>query len=484
MTRALDNTPPDPATRQAPAPSSSQRWALILGALTSFVVGLDALVVATALPTLHQQYGSGVEQLSWTVNAYQLAFAASILTGSSLGDRLGRRPMFIIGLMLFGLASALCALSPNLAVLIAARALQGVGAGIAVPLALALITDLTPPHLRGKALGIWGAVTGVAVAAGPLVGGAIIEGLTWQWIFWLNVPVTVGIAVAAHRKISHSTATTATLDPAGLALATAGVFGLVYALIMGNSTGWTSPPILAAFVVGAVALALFVVWESRTGHPMLPLSMFANRGFTASCVAGFTLMAGVFGLGFLTAQYLQLALGRGPLAVGLGLLPATALALPLSPLAGRLADRLGERPLVAAGLALQGLGLALIGILVTDTSGYATIVGPLAITGAGVAIAFPTAASSAMRSAGPAEAGIASGISNTFRQAGAVFGVAMCTAIFAANGNYRTAGDFIDGYSPAFVTLGALCCATALIQLALHPARNADTDAVIRPQPS
>jgi len=446
------------ATSTTPdAARAVQQWTLILGSFTSFLVGLDALVVTTALPTLHQEFGTGVEGLSWTVNAYELAFAASILTGSTLGDRFGRRRMFVIGLGVFTGASALCALSPNVDVLIAVRALQGIGGGIAVPLALALITDVTPPDMRGKALGIWGAITGVAVAAGPLVGGAIVDGLAWQWIFWLNVPVGIVIAVLTTQKVGEGHRAFGKVDPVGLALATLGVFGIAQALIRGNDAGWTSASILGGLIGGGITVVLFVIWERRIEFPMMPMKLFRNRSFTGGCVASFVLMAGVFGLGFLTAQYLQLALHNDPLGVGLRLLPATGVALLLSPVAGRLADRIGEQTLVMLGLGLQALGLVLIGALVTDTSGYGTIMGPLFVTGAGIAIAFPTVTTAVMRSVGPVQTGVASGISNTFRQVGAVFGVAIAAAIFATEGSYRTPSEFVDGFRPAFIALGVLC---------------------------
>jgi EmrB/QacA subfamily drug resistance transporter len=457
--------PGQPATTRA-----TRRWTLILGAFTSFLVGLDALVVATALPTLHQDYGGGVETLSWTVNAYQLAFAASILTGSSLGDRFGRRRVFIIGLAVFTVASALCALSPNAGLLIASRAAQGIGGGIAVPLALALITDTTPLQQRGKALGIWGALTGVAVAVGPLVGGAIVDGLAWQWIFWLNVPVGIAVAALATRKIDRDLrARGGRFDPVGLALATLGVFAIAQALIRGNAAGWSAPSVLGGLVGGVVVLVLFVAWERRVAHPMMPMTLLANRGFAAGCIAGFALMAGVYALGFLTAQYLQLALNHGPLGVGIRLLPATALALFLSPVAGRLADRVGDRPIMTLGLTLHGLGLLLIGVLVTSTSSYITIIGPLFVAGTGIAIAFPTVATAVMRTIPPAQTALASGISNTFRQVGAVFGVAVAAAIFSTYGDYESPAQFVDGYGPALTALGVVCVVAAVTAIVVRP---------------
>lgn len=452
------------------------RLTLLLGSLTSFLVGLDALVVTTALPTLHQEFGADVTGLGWTINAYALAVAAAILTGSAAGDRFGRRRVFVIGLVVFTAASAWCALSTTAGMLIVARAVQGVGGGIAVPLSLALITEATPPEQRGKALGIWGAITGVAVAAGPLVGGAVVEGIAWQWVFWLNVPVGVAIVALASTKMAPGERVYRRLDPVGLGAATLGVFALAQAVIRGNDTGWSHWSVLTGLVGGPLALLLFVGWERRTDAPMMPLSLFGNRSFTAGCIAGGVLMAGVFALGFLTAQYLQLALHHQPLGVGVRLLPATALALILSPLAGRLADRIGEGPLVAAGLGMLGGGLLLIGTLVTATSDYRTVIGPLFVAGTGIAIAFPTVATAVMRSAGPTMIGVASGVSNTFRQVGAVFGVAVAAAIFTGYGGYSSPGDFVDGLRPAFVAIGALCAASAAAGLLIRrPATSTAT---------
>jgi EmrB/QacA subfamily drug resistance transporter len=455
-------------------------WTLVVGSLTSFLVGLDALVVTTALPTLHEEFGADVASLSWTINAYALAFAASILTGSAVGDRFGKRRVFVIGLIIFTAASAWCALSPTAEMLIAARAVQGIGGGIAVPLALALITEATPAHSRGKAFGIWGAITGIAVAAGPLVGGAIVEGIAWQWVFWLNVPVGIAVALFATWKIRHGERVFRSADPVGLLIATVGVFGVAQALIRGDGVGWSHWSIGAGLVGGPLALALFVVWERRSPSPMMPLKLFRNRTLTGGCIASFVLMAGVFGLGFLTAQYLQLALHYEPFGVGLRLLPATGMALVISPIAGRLADRIGEAAPIAAGLALLAAGLILIGLLVNSTSGYGTVLGPLFVAGIGIAIAFPTVATAVMRSTDPEMVGVASGVSNTFRQVGAVFGVAIATAIFAGKGGYTTPSEFVDGLSPAFIVLGvwseppwqSLRCANGSRRAAMRPRQH------------
>ncbi|GGL40621.1 DHA2 family efflux MFS transporter permease subunit [Planomonospora parontospora] len=437
-------------------PKARQRWTLILASFASFMVGLDVLVVTTALPTLHEELGAGVSGLGWTVSAYELGFAAFILTGAALGDRFGRRALFVTGVGLFTLSSALCAMSGTIETLIAARALQGVGGGIAIALALAVIADATPPQERGAAFGVWGAISGVAVAAGPLVGGLIIQGFAWQWIFWLNVPVGVVLIVMSLMKIAETRGETRAVDLLGLVLSTLGVFGIAQALIRGGEVGWTSPAVLGGFVGGAVALVLFVIWETRTSSPMMPLSMFRNRSFTGGCLTSFVLAAALYGNGFVFAQYLQLAEGNDPLGVGIRLLPWVGLAIFISPIAGKMADSMGERPLVIVGLLLHGIGFLAIALMASAGTGYGPMIFPLLLAGIGVSIAFPTVASAVMRSVSPMEVGIAAGVSNTIRQVGAVFGVAAAAAVFTAAGGYGASERFVAGFTPATIVLAVI----------------------------
>jgi EmrB/QacA subfamily drug resistance transporter len=434
--------------------------ALVLGALTSFMVGLDALVVTTALPTIRRDFAVDAADLSWSVNAFALAFAAAILTGSALGDRYGRRRVFIVGILGFTLASALCALSPTFGWLVAARALQGLGGGVAVPLALAMLTDATPPERRGRVLGIWGAVTGIAVAAGPLIGGLVVQNLDWQWIFWMNLPIGLVVAVAA-TGLPEGRGIRRRLDVIGVASSTIGVFLISQGLIRGNGVGWGDPTVSGGIAVGIVALVGFAIWERRTAHPLMPPGMFRIAGFAAGCIATFVLTAGLFGMAYLTSQYLQLGLGLDPFGVGLGLLPLTGLALIVSPIAGRLADRVGEGPLVAVGLALQGTGFVLIALVAVDAGTYSAMIAPLIIAGIGIAIAFPTVTTAVMRAVAPDQAAVASGMSNTFRQVGAVFGVAVAVATFTAFGSLDSPGAFAAGYRPAMLVLGILALAAA-----------------------
>ncbi|RVX39783.1 EmrB/QacA subfamily drug resistance transporter [Nonomuraea polychroma] len=432
---------------------SRQRWTLVLASFASFMVGLDVLVVTTALPTLHQDMNAGTAALGWTISAYELGFAALILTGAALGDRYGRRLLFVSGLALFTVSSLVCAISPTIEILIAARALQGVGGGIAIALALAVITDATPPEQRGAAFGVWGAISGLAVALGPLIGGAIIELLSWQWIFWLNVPVGIVVIILSLVRISESKGIAHRIDLLGLVLSTLGVYGIAQALIRGGEDGWASPYVLGGLVGGVVALVAFLWWEHRTTAPMMPLDLFRNRSFVGGCVVSFSLAATLYGVGFVFAQYLQLALGHDPLGVGVRMLPWVALALFISPMAGRMADSKGERPLLIVGLLLHAVGFLAIALMAMADIGYGMMIVPLLAAGVGVAVAFPTAASAVMRSVEPQLVGIAAGVSNTIRQVGAVFGVAVAAAVFSSAGGYGSADQFVDGFTPALIAL-------------------------------
>jgi EmrB/QacA subfamily drug resistance transporter len=350
-------------------------------------------------------------------------------------------------------------------VLIAARAVQGAGGGLAVPLSLVLITEAFPAQRRGAAVGIWGAITGIAVGLGPLVGGAIVQGLTWQWVFWVNVPIGLLIATVGVRRLSESRGAARRLDPAGLLLATAAVFCITDALLRGSQLGWTSAQVLLLLAGSAVLAAAFLAVEYRSSQPMVPLHLFTNTPFTAALAARFALTAGLFGSAFLIPQYLQLERGYSPLASGIAVLPWTAPLMGIAPLAGRLADRLGERVPIAAGLACQALAFTLIALTTTSTGGYLTLAGPLLLAGIGASLAFPTTASAALRVVTPHQLGIASGLSTTLQQVGGVFGVAIATAIFTSAGSYRTIDTFLHGLRPALLAVAALSAVGALAGL-------------------
>ena len=257
-------------------------WTFIVTSVAVFMVSLDNLVVTTALPVIKQDLGASLQGLEWTVNAYTLTFAVLLLTGAALGDRFGRKRMFGIGLAVFTLGSALAALAPTIGTLIGARALQGVGGAIVTPLTLTILSAAVPPARRGLALGIWGGVSGLAVAIGPVVGGAVVEGLSWQWIFWLNVPIGIALLPIAWLRLTESKGPNRSLDLPGLALASTGLLGIVWGLIRGNEHGWTSLGVAGPIVAGVVLLTAFVLWELRSRAPMVPMRFFRSRAFSAA----------------------------------------------------------------------------------------------------------------------------------------------------------------------------------------------------------
>ena len=332
-------------------------WTFAVTSTALFMASLDNLVVTTALPSIRDHLHASLEGLQWTVNAYTLTFAVLLLTGATLGERYGRRRLFTGGLGLFTAGSAAAALAPSIGWLVAARAVQGVGAAILIPLTLTLLSAAVPPQRRGLALGAWGAIGGLAVAIGPLVGGAVVEGASWQWIFWLNVPIGVALLPIARAKLAESHGPATRLDLPGLTLASLGLLGIVLGVARGNDHGWTSATVLPPIVTGALLVAAFVAWETHAPEPMLPLHLFRSRGFAMTNAASLLMFFGMFGSIFLLAQFLQVVQHYSPLEAGLRMLPWTAMPVLVAPVAGALSDRIGGRPLLAAGLALQAIGL-------------------------------------------------------------------------------------------------------------------------------
>ena len=339
---------------------------LAIASVAIFMVTLDNLVVTTALPSIRSDLGASLEDLEWTVNAYTLAFAVFLLTGAALGDRFGRRRMFLIGIGIFTAASAAAALAPSTDALIAARAIQGLGGAIVAPLTLTLLSEAFPAEKRGLALGIWSGIGGLAVAMGPLAGGAIIESISWQWIFWVNVPVGLALLPLARRGLVESHGPAGRLDLPGVALATAGLLGIVYATVRGNELGWDSTTVVGSYVAGAAFLVLFGLWERRAPAPMLPLRFFRSRAFSATSAVSLAMSFGIFGSIFLLAQYFQTVKGYGPLEAGLRTLPWTGMPMLVAPIAGALSDRIGSRPLMAAGLALQAIAIVWLAAVTID----------------------------------------------------------------------------------------------------------------------
>src|SRR5437016_3075809 len=437
-------------------------WTFAITSTALFMVTLDNLVVTTALPVIRRDLHAGLSGLEWTVNAYTLVFAVLLLTGAALGDRFGRRLVFSIGIGIFTLASAAAALAPSIGALDAARAVQGLGGAIVMPLTLTILSSAVRPERRGLALGAWGGISGLAVAIGPLVGGAVVSGNSWHWIFWLNVPIGIVLAPLALARLDETRGAATKLDLPGLALASAGLFGVVWGLVRGNSVGWGSGEIVGALVAGFVVLAAFVAWELRTETPMLPMRFFKNRTFTLANISSLFMFFGMFGSIFLLAQFFQTVQGYSPLQSGLRILPWTAMPIFVAPIAGALSDRIGGHKLMGAGLALQATGLAWIAAVSTPTTPYSSLVLPFIISGAGMALFFAPVANVVLAAVKPEEEGQASGANNAIRELGGVFGVAVLASVFSHYGGYRTGTQFVDGMTPAvyvgagIVALGSL----------------------------
>ena len=454
------------------------RWVVVLTAIGSLMAALDTLVVSTALSTIRLDLGASVEQLEWTVNAYNLSFAVLLMTGAALGDRFGRRNLYAVGLALFTAASAVCALAPNVGVLIAARAAQGAGSALLMPLGLALLSAAFPPERRGAAIGIFSAITGLAVASGPLVGGAVVQGLAWQWIFWINVPIGALAIPLVLTKMRESHGADSSLDLRGLALVTGGVLGFVWGLVRGNQAGWGSAEVLGSLVLGVLLVAAFVAWELRAREPMLPMGFFRSRAFSAGNAAIFLTFASLFGAVFFYAQLLQTGLGYGPLGAGLRLMPWTATFMTVAPIAGALVDRIGERPFMVGGLTLQAVGLAWLALIAEPGMSYSQMLAPFIVGGVGVSMAIPAAQNSVLGSVAEGALGKAAGTNSMMRELGGVFGVAIVVAVFAGAGSYASAQAFVDGFSPAILVAAGLALGGAAAGLAL-PGRRATVTSLV-----
>jgi len=459
--------------------TTTRRWILALTSLASLMVALDALVVTTALSTIRIDLGASIEELEWTVNAYSLSFAVLLMTGAVLGDRFGRRRMFAAGIGLFTAASAACALAPDVGTLIAARTVQGAGAALVMPLALALLTAGFPAEQRGKAMGLFSAVTGLAVLGGPVVGGAITEGLDWEWIFWLNVPIGLAVIPLALARLEESFGPRRPLDLPGVALVTGGSLGLVWGLVRGNSAGWGSLEVVGMLALGALLVAGFVAWELQAPAPMLPLRVFRSHGFSAGNAANFFQFASLFGAVFFMAQFLQTGLGYGPLGTGLRMLPWTATLTLVAPFAGVLADRFGERPFIAGGLLLQSAGMAWIALIADPGMAYGELIAPLIVAGSGTSMAMPAMQSAVLGAVAPSDIGHASGTFATLRQLGAAFGLAILVAVFAGAGSYVSPAAFADDFAPAIGVSAGLACAGALAALLVPGRRSARVAATV-----
>jgi len=468
MTNALH-----PAARrgQQHDPAASGRvLTVLLTSVAYFMVALDTLVVVTALPSIHRDLGGNVGTLQWTVNAYVLAFGAGIITAAALGDLIGRRRMYLIGLTVFTAASAACALAPDIGVLIACRAVEGLGAAIIMPLGLTLLTSAFPVERRGAVIGIWGGVAGLAVASGPLIGGAVTQGLNWHWIFWVNVPIGILAIAGVRLRLADSRGPASRLDLPALVLIAAGVGALTWGLVQAGQAGWGSTQTVAGLATGAVAIAAFLAWERRAAEPMIPLGLFRSGRFSAAVATQFLMAAAIYSAAFLTSQFFQFALGASPLGTGLRFLPWTATPMVVAPIAGALFDRIGARPLIVPGLLMQAAGFAWIVYLAARSAGYAAYVAPFILAGVGISMALPSVSAAGLNAVGPQSLGKAAGVMNTMQQFGAVFGIAIATTVFNAHGSLASPAAITSGYRPALAAAAALSTLGALVALTLRRA--------------
>jgi EmrB/QacA subfamily drug resistance transporter len=449
-----------------------------LTSVAYFMVVLDSLVVVTALPRMQRDLHADLAALQWTINSYGIALAAGIISAAALGDRYGRRLVFTLGLSLFTLSSAACALAPNATELIVARTVQGLGAAAVLPLSLTILTTAFPPRRRGLLVGIYGGLAGLAVAAGPLVGGVVTEDLDWHWVFWLNVPIGLLAVALGIRLLPESHGAPDRLDLIGVVLVTGGVVALVWSLVRANDIGWSSPETVGTLVAGCALLLAFVGWERRARAPMVPMGLFRGRAFTLGNVTTFFMSGATFAAAFLITQEFQFARGYSPISAGMRLLPFFATPMVISPFAGALSDRIGRRPIMVTGLSLQALGFAWVAARGSQGTGWVELVVALLVAGAGISMALPTVPTTVLNAVATTQLGKASGINYMAQRFGAVFAIAIGTAVFSAYGHLGDPAGVTAGFRPAVwscVAFAALAAVTAVAVPAPAPQATTDT---------
>ena len=440
-------------------------WVLAAASAASFMVALDLLVVTTSLDTIRRDLGTSTESLQWIVTAYGVSFAALLLTGAALGDRFGRRRMMSIGLAVFAIGSAGAALAPDIGVLIACRTLQGVGGAIVLPIGLTIVTTAFPPSRRGTAIGILEGVTGLAVIAGPMIGGAVSHWLPWQWIFWINVPVAVVAIVVVQLVVAETYGPDTTIDLVGLVLVSVAATATVWSLARANAIGLGSAEFAGAATVGVASAIAFVVWERRTPEPMLPRRLFRSRAFPLGVATAFFVAASLYVAVFFMAQYLQAELGVDNLGAGLRLLPWTATLFVTAPLAGALADRIGYRVVLSFGLVVQTIGMGWIAAVADGSPTYSALVVPLIVTGIGTSAALPVTQAAIIGAVGERDIGKAAGVNNMFQELGGAFGVALGVAAFSAGGDRVTPSVSSDGFVASMTVASALAAIAFCLSL-------------------
>ena len=471
---ALDTAVPPVVAAPARSRHTPVWLAIVAASLPMFMATLDNLVMTSALPVIRGDLHSSVNQLSWFVNAYTLTFATFMLPAATLGDRLGRRRMMLAGLALFTLASIASALSTSSEALIAARAVQGLGAAAIMPLSLTLLASAVPPGMRAAAIGIWGGVSGLGVALGPVIGGAVVEGVNWQAIFWLNVPVALVAAPLLLVAIRESRGTWQRLDVVGVLMLGGAVFLGVWGIVHGNDDGWTDPRVLVPLVLAALLVPAYVGWARGRSYAVLPLRLFSSRSFSVANVIALFFTIGMFGTVFLLAQYLQIVQGFSPLEAGIRTLPWTAAPMVVAPIAGLLAPRVGLRPLLGIGLVLQTASLVWFAVLTETGAAYPSFVPPLLMAGVGMGLTFAPMATAVLDGLPDEDFAMASSANSTIREFGVAIGVALLTAVFLANGGSLDPTGYDGAIGPALLT-GAAAVAVAAVASVFAPGRKKAT---------
>jgi EmrB/QacA subfamily drug resistance transporter len=463
-------------------------WTLIAVCVAIFMLLLDITVVNVALPAIQRSLHSSFQDLQWVVDAYALTLAAFLLTGGALADLLGRRRLFTIGLVVFTASSAVCGLSVTPLMLNLARGVQGIGGALMFATSLALLAQAFHGRERGVAFGVFGAVTGAAVAAGPLIGGVITSGIGWEWIFFVNLPIgAIAVALTLARVSESRDPQSTRVDWAGLCTFSGSLFLLVFALVRGNNLGWGSTEIVSMLIGSGVLLALFLVAESLQERPMLDLSLFCRPAFAGASLVAFTLSGSAFAMFLYLTLYIQNVLGYSPLQAGLRFLPTTLLMFAVSPLAGRLSVRVPIRMLLGVGMLFVGAGLLAM-TAVTPTSGWTALIPGFVLQGVGVGLVNPPLASAAIGVAPPARSGMASGANSTFRQVGIATGIAALGAVFQhdltqgalVHHSYRVA--FVGAFDNILEIAAAIAFAGAIAGFAL--VRSRDFVASQAPEPA
>ena len=463
--RAPAAAPPPALAPERAGPGRA--WVFGVASVASFMVALDLLIVTTALDTIRTDLAASPAALQWTVTAYSVTFAALLMTGAALGDRFGRRRMLQVGLLTFAAGSALAALSGSVGVLVAARVVQGVGGALILPLSLTVVTAAFPPERRTAAIGALEGINGLAVIAGPVLGGVIAQELTWEWVFWINVPIAILAVPLVGAVVEESHGPDRSLDGVGLVLVTGAVAGTVWGLVRGNEAGWASPEVVSTLVGGLALGVAFVAWERRAARPMFPLRFLRSRSFSVGAGAAFLLAASLYASVFFMAQFMQVGLGEDSLGAGLRLLPWTGTLFVVAPLAGALADRVGHRPVLSVGLLLQAAGMAWLALVAEAGMPYATMIPPLVVAGIGTSAGMPVSQAAIVGSVADAEVGKAAGSNNMLQELGGAFGIAAGVALFTAVGGYASAAEFADGFGAALGVSAALAAAGFVTSLGL-----------------